>query len=61
VHLDLFDPEGRWLDQVTLAEPGWVEQTYRPMAFSRTHLVMGLEDEDGLPVIRIFRIVRQED
>jgi hypothetical protein len=31
------------------------------MAFSRTHLVMGLEDEDGLPVIRIFRIVRQED
>jgi hypothetical protein len=61
VHLDLFDPEGRWLDQLTLAEPGWVEQAYRPMAFSRTHLAMALEDEDGLPVIRIFRIVRQDD
>jgi hypothetical protein len=61
VHLDLFDHEGRWLDQLTLPERGWVEQAYRPMAFSSTHLALGLEDEDGLPVIRIYRIERKED
>jgi hypothetical protein len=58
VHLDLFDAEGRWLDVLSLAEPGWAETAYRPLAFSRTHLALAVEDEDGLPVVRIYRIER---
>lgn len=61
VHLDLFDAEGRWLDQLTLPEPAWVERTYRPMAFSRTHLALAVEDEEGLPIVRIYRIVRRDE
>lgn len=58
VHFDLFDAEGRWLDVLSLAEPSWAASSYRPLAFSRTHLALAVEDEDGLPVVRIYRIAR---
>jgi hypothetical protein len=60
VHLDLFDAEGRWLDQVAVPEPQWATATYMPTAFSRDHLALILEDDEGLPVIRIYRIVRSD-
>ncbi len=60
VHLDLFDPEGRWLDQLTVEEPEWANNGYVPLAFSRDRLAILGEDEDGLPIVRIFRITRKE-
>lgn len=60
VHFDLFDEEGRWLDQVTIAEPAWATSSYQPLAFSKTHLAIALEGDDGLPVVRIYRIARSE-
>lgn len=60
VHFDLFDEEGRWLDQVSVIAPAWAASSYQPMAFSKTHLAIVLEGDDGLPVVRIYRIARSE-
>lgn len=60
VHLDLFDETGRWLDQVTVAEPIWASAAYTPVAFGRDRVALLATDDDGLPVVRVFRIVRRE-
>lgn len=59
VHLDLFDPQGRWLDQVTVAHRQWAETSFTPLAFSRDHVAILGEDDDGLPVVSIYRIERR--
>ncbi len=60
MHLDLFDPEGRWLDQVVVREPEWASSGYRPVAFSSDRLAVLATDDDGLPLVRIYRITRSE-
>ena len=61
VHLDLFDANGQWLDQLRVAEPGWARSNRVPLSFNRTHVALALEDDRGLPFVRIFRIVRTND
>lgn len=58
VDLDVFDANGRWLDRFYVEEPSWAVQPYAEFAFSTSHLVLILEAADGLPVIRKYRIVR---
>jgi len=58
VHLDLFGPDGIWLDSLALPEPGWARQAYASVAFSKDHLAVVAEDSDGLPIVRIYRIER---
>lgn len=61
VHLDLFDPQGRWLDQLTVAHRPWATSSFVPLSFSRDHLAVLGEDDEGLPVISIFRIERMAE
>ena len=56
VTFDLFDAQGRWLDQLAVPEPTWAARGFRPTSFTRTHVAVPLEDDDGLPFIRIYRI-----
>jgi hypothetical protein len=58
---DLFDREGRWLDQVSVPGSDWPREAWQPTSFSHDRVAVILEDDEGLPVIRIFRIVRKED
>ncbi len=60
VHLDLFDSEGRWLDQVSVPEPEWADEEYTPVTFGRDRLALLVTDADGLPMIRVYRIVRDD-
>jgi hypothetical protein len=61
VQFDLFDREGRWLDQLRLSSTEWPREAWQPTSFSRDRVAVILEGEDGLPVIRIFRIVRKAE
>jgi hypothetical protein len=58
---DLFDRDGRWLDQVTIPANDWPREAWQPTSFSRDRVAVILEGEDGLPLIRIFRIVRKAE
>lgn len=54
--IDLFDPEGRWLDQIHVPADHWPRQGWEPIAFSQDRVATIGEDDDGLPLIRIYRI-----
>ena len=56
VTLDVFDAEGRWLDQLDVAEPLWAANSFIPVAFGADRLAIAIEDEAGLPLVRIYRI-----
>jgi hypothetical protein len=58
MHLDLFDSSGRWLDTVSIAEPLLATTTYRPMFWGHDRVAFSLQDEDGLPLVRIYRLER---
>ena len=58
---DLFDREGRWLDQVSVPGAEWPREAWQPASFARDRVAVILEGEDGLPLVRVFRIVRRED
>lgn len=58
---DLFDREGRWIDQLGVPSTDWPREAWRPISFARDRVAVILEGEDGLPLIRVFRIVRRED
>ena len=60
VRLDLFDRDGRWLDQLSVPSTDWPREAWQPTSFSRDRVAVILEGEDGLPAIRVFRIVRRE-
>lgn len=60
-HFDLFDRDGRWLDQLSVPSSDWPREAWQPTSFAHDRVAVILEDADGLPVIRIFRIVRKED
>jgi hypothetical protein len=56
VRYDLFDVAGRWLDSVGVPAEDWTRQAWTPASWSRTHVAVLLEGEDGRPLIRIFAI-----
>lgn len=60
VHFDLFDRDGRWLDEVTVANTGWARQAYQAASWGRDHLALADEDAAGRPLIQIYRITRKE-
>jgi hypothetical protein len=59
VTFDLFDRDGRWLDIVRVPASGWPRNAYAPIAWGRDHVAVPLEDTNGRPLIRIYRIVRR--
>lgn len=60
VHLDLFDANGVWLDELTLASPNWAQNAYLPLSFGTDLLAIADEDADGLPIVRIYRLEQAE-
>lgn len=58
--LDLFDDGGRWLDEVALPAGGWPsEPRTAPIAFGRDLVAVVLQDEEGAPFVRVYRIDRR--
>lgn len=55
VHYDVFDPVGRWLGPVSIPAALWGE-SYRRPSWGRDRVAVIGEDEDGRPVVRVFRI-----
>ena len=56
VTFDVFSPDGRWLDVVRIPSESWPRQWWGPVAWSRTHVAVLIEDEDGRPIVRVFAI-----
>lgn len=52
---DVFSRDGRWLDTVHVARELWPRESYR-VAWGRDRMVVSQEDEDGRPLLRVFRI-----
>jgi hypothetical protein len=59
VVLDVFHRDGRWLDAVELDASGWPRSTWELGAWSSSEVAVKLEDDEGRPFVRIYRIVRQ--
>jgi hypothetical protein len=60
VRIDLFDPQGRWLDVLEVARDGWPTAAFvRPVAWSRQGVLVAVEGEAGPEVVR-YRIARTE-
>ena len=58
VRFDLFDREGRWLDVVDVPAGGWPRTAYASVGWGRDEVAVMLEDDDGRPLVRVYRIVR---
>lgn len=62
VVFDLFDPEGVWLDQLSLPRMDWPvdwpTEGWRPVSFASDRVAVLVESVDGRPIVRIYRIVR---
>jgi hypothetical protein len=58
--LDLFDTDGRWLDQVDVPASAWSRSIWQPPAFSRDRVAVMSEDDSGRPLVRVFAIKRKE-
>jgi len=56
VEFDLFGPDGRWLDVVTVPAGGWPTSSWRPVGWGRTEVAVILEGDDGRPLVRVYRI-----
>lgn len=59
VRFDLFDRQGRWLDVLSIPAGDWPRSSWIPMALGKREVAVPLEDEDGRPLIRVFRIERR--
>lgn len=60
VEYDLFDARGVWLDIVRVPAAQWPRDAWRATAWSRDHVAVSGEGDDGRPLVRIFRITRTE-
>lgn len=59
IRLDLFDADGRWLDELSVPRDGWPEDAWAPIAFGLDRVAVALEDGSGAPLIRVYRIERR--
>lgn len=59
VHFDLFDPNGRWLDIVSVPQSGWNRQWWHPVFWAKERVAVLVMDEEGRPAIKIYRIVHR--
>jgi hypothetical protein len=59
VRLDLFGPDGRWLDTVELPEGSWPTLPYfRAVDWTNDQVVVAVDDDTGPMVIR-YRVARR--
>jgi hypothetical protein len=58
VKLDLFDPKGRWLDQLVVPASGWPRSTWSPIAVKGDRMAVILEADDARPFLRVYNIRR---
>lgn len=59
VRLDLYDERGVWLDVVELPAAGWSRAAYfRPMSWTRRHVAVAAQADEGMVVIR-YRVERR--
>ena len=58
--IDLFDRDGRWLDQLTLPIDKWTRNEYEPVALSKDRAAVIGVDEAGRPLVYVYRIERTE-
>ncbi len=58
VQFDLFDRNGRWLDIVRVPQSGWSDKTWRPASWATDRVAVIVMDEEGRPVIKVYRIVQ---
>jgi hypothetical protein len=59
VEFDLFDTDRRWLDVVRVRGSLWPSSRWTPIAWGRELVAVPGEDEDGRPLVRVFRVVRR--
>jgi hypothetical protein len=57
-HFDVFSRDGRWLDTVLVPQELWPAESYR-VAWGTDRVAVAMEDENGLPLLRVFAIRRQ--
>jgi hypothetical protein len=59
VEFDLFGPGREWLDVVRVPAEVWPKQQYTSEAWGTDRVAVPAEDDEGRPVVRVFRIVRK--
>lgn len=59
MEFDLFDTDRRWLDVVRVSGSLWPSSTWTPVAWGRELVAVPAEDEDGRPLVRVFRVTRR--
>jgi hypothetical protein len=59
VEFDLFGPEREWLDVVRVPTRLWPKEQFTSEAWGTDRVAVPAEDEDGRPVVRVFRIARR--
>ncbi len=59
VRFDLFDHDGRWLDQIAVPQAGWNREWWQPVSFASDRVAVLLEGKDGRPAVLIYRIQRR--
>ncbi len=56
---DVFGPGREWLDVVRVPAALWPREQYTSEAWGTDRVAVPAEDDDGRPVVRVFRIVRR--
>jgi hypothetical protein len=59
VHFDLFDHDGRWLDQLAVPQAGWNREWWQPVSFASDRVAVLVETDDGRPAVLIYRLQRR--
>lgn len=60
VHYDVFDRSGRWLGPVTVPAAQW-SISYQPPAWGADRVAVLSEDEEGRPLVRVYRIEKGDN
>lgn len=59
VRFDLFDPNGRWLDIVSVPQSGWNRQWWQPVFWAKERVAVLVMDEEGRPAIKVYHIIHR--
>ncbi len=59
VEFDVFGQEREWLDVVRVPARLWPKEQFTSEAWGTDRVAVPAEDEEGRPVVRVFRIVRK--